>query len=194
MTGRPATSANRGQHGLGQLPLTRSSNRGDRGRPTSCQPRPGNRLAGAAATPPPPHAGPLRAGPGIRLISIRTCPESRQYCDRKRAEGKKHTQAVPALARRRVNVVWALPHEYRTYQPRTPSHSCPDRSARPPDATSQISSSGLTTTLGSRLPEPCPQTCSSQCYDRADPAPVIKVGSRAVRSVVRTGLDAYERE
>lgn len=35
-------------------------------------------------------------------------PESRAFYDRKRAEGKRHNQAVIALARRRVNVVWAI--------------------------------------------------------------------------------------
>ncbi|MGW4123518.1 IS110 family transposase, partial [Nocardia sp. NPDC004711] len=40
---------------------------------------------------------------------------------RKRAEGKKHTQAVLALARRRVNVLWALIREHRTYQPAPPA-------------------------------------------------------------------------
>lgn len=35
-------------------------------------------------------------------------PESRAFYDRKRAEGKRHNQAVIALARRRVNVVWAV--------------------------------------------------------------------------------------
>ncbi|MFG2797691.1 IS110 family RNA-guided transposase [Streptomyces pseudovenezuelae] len=39
------------------------------------------------------------------LFSIRTCEESRRFYDRKRAEGKRHTQAVLALARRRVNVL-----------------------------------------------------------------------------------------
>jgi transposase len=34
--------------------------------------------------------------------------ESRAFYDRKRAEGKRHNQAVIALARRRVNVVWAI--------------------------------------------------------------------------------------
>jgi hypothetical protein len=53
------------------------------------------------------------------MISIHTCPESRQYYDKKRAEGKKHTQAVLALARRRVNVLWALLRDNRAYQPRT---------------------------------------------------------------------------
>jgi transposase len=39
------------------------------------------------------------------LCSIRHCEESRRFYDRKRAEGKRHTQAVLALARRRVNVL-----------------------------------------------------------------------------------------
>jgi transposase len=38
------------------------------------------------------------------LFSIRHCEESRRFYNRKRAEGKRHTQAVLALARRRVNV------------------------------------------------------------------------------------------
>jgi transposase len=35
-------------------------------------------------------------------------PDSRAFYDRKRREGKRHHQAVLALARRRVNVLWAL--------------------------------------------------------------------------------------
>jgi transposase len=54
-------------------------------------------------------------------ISIATCSESRQFYDRKRAEGKRHTQAVLALARRRVNVLWALLRDQRSYQPHSPA-------------------------------------------------------------------------
>ncbi|GCD92364.1 IS110 family transposase [Embleya hyalina] len=54
------------------------------------------------------------------LISIRCCEESRRFYDRKRAEGKRHTQAVLALARRRVNVLWALLRDGRCYQPTPP--------------------------------------------------------------------------
>lgn len=50
------------------------------------------------------------------LISIRSCDESRRFYDRKRAEGKRHTQAVLALARRRVNVLWALLRDGRRYE------------------------------------------------------------------------------
>lgn len=35
-------------------------------------------------------------------------PESKAFYDRKRAEGKRHNQAVIALARRRINVIWAI--------------------------------------------------------------------------------------
>ena len=49
-------------------------------------------------------------------FSIRHCDESRRFYDRKRSEGKRHIQAVPALARRRVNVLWALLRDGRTYE------------------------------------------------------------------------------
>ncbi|MDN2502408.1 IS110 family transposase [Nocardia nova] len=54
------------------------------------------------------------------MISITCSPESKRFYTRKRAEGKKHTQAVLALARRRVNVLWALLREKRPYQPLPP--------------------------------------------------------------------------
>ncbi|MGW4410938.1 IS110 family transposase [Nonomuraea sp. NPDC004702] len=54
------------------------------------------------------------------LLSIQSCPESRRFYDRERAEGKRHVQAVLALARRRVNVLWALLRDNRTYQPTPP--------------------------------------------------------------------------
>lgn len=41
---------------------------------------------------------------------------SRAYYLRKRAEGKAHRQAVVALARRRVNVLWAMLRDGRPYQ------------------------------------------------------------------------------
>jgi transposase len=50
------------------------------------------------------------------LVSVHSCHASRIFYDRKRAEGKRHVQAVLALARRRVNVVWALLRDRRPYQ------------------------------------------------------------------------------
>lgn len=38
-----------------------------------------------------------------------------------RAEGKRHIQAVLALARRRVNVLWALLRDGRTYEAKPPT-------------------------------------------------------------------------
>jgi transposase len=62
------------------------------------------------------HRGLQRVFYTSALISIRNCDESRRYYERKRAEGKRHTQAVLALARRRVNVLWALIRDGRCYQ------------------------------------------------------------------------------
>jgi transposase len=52
--------------------------------------------------------------------SIKTCPESRSYYDRKRSEGKRHSQAVLCLARRRLNVLWAMQRDNTRYQPEIP--------------------------------------------------------------------------
>jgi transposase len=49
--------------------------------------------------------------------SLRTTPASRAFYDRKRAEGKRHQQALVALARRRVNVLWAMLRDGTTFQP-----------------------------------------------------------------------------
>lgn len=45
-------------------------------------------------------------------------PESRAYYTRKRAEGKRHHQALIALARRRINVLWAIVHSRQPYDPK----------------------------------------------------------------------------
>jgi transposase len=63
----------------------------------------------------------LRACYLSALVSIRTDASSRTYYDRKRTEGKRHTQAVLALARRRLNVIWAMLRDQATYQPTTPN-------------------------------------------------------------------------
>jgi transposase len=53
------------------------------------------------------------------FASLRSAPESRAFYDRKRAEGKRHTQALIALARRRVNVLWAMLRDGTTYETRS---------------------------------------------------------------------------
>jgi transposase len=66
------------------------------------------------------------------LFSIRHCEESRRFYDRKRAEGKRHTQAVLALARRRVNVLWALLRDGRCYEPAPLARAAACRKERDP--------------------------------------------------------------
>lgn len=53
------------------------------------------------------------------FASLRSCPESRAFYDRKRAEGKRHIQALIALARRRVNVLWAMLRDGTTFEARS---------------------------------------------------------------------------
>ncbi|WP_329316823.1 IS110 family transposase (plasmid) [Streptomyces sp. NBC_01278] len=62
------------------------------------------------------HRGLQRVFYTSALISIRNCDASRRFYERKRAEGKRHTQAVLALARRRVNVLWALIRDRQCYE------------------------------------------------------------------------------
>jgi transposase len=66
------------------------------------------------------HRGLQRVFYTSALISIRSCEGSRRFYERKRAEGKRHTQAVLALARRRVNVLWALIRDGQCFQPGLP--------------------------------------------------------------------------
>lgn len=53
------------------------------------------------------------------FASLRSSPHSRAFYDRKRREGKRHTQALIALARRRVNVVWAMLRDGTTFEARS---------------------------------------------------------------------------
>jgi transposase len=53
------------------------------------------------------------------FASLRSAPESRVFYERKRAEGKRHTQALIALARRRVNVLWAMLRDRTTFESRS---------------------------------------------------------------------------
>ena len=53
------------------------------------------------------------------FASLRASPESRAFYDRKRREGKRHTQALIALARMRVNVLWAMLRDGTTFETRS---------------------------------------------------------------------------
>jgi transposase len=79
-------------------------------------PRDSGNLSGNLHRPRRYHRGLQRVFYTSALISIRNCDASRRFYERKRAEGKRHIQAVLALARRRVNVLWALIRDGRCYQ------------------------------------------------------------------------------
>ena len=49
---------------------------------------------------------------------IRRVPESKVYYDKKRAEGKRHNQAVRALGRHLVRVIWSMLTQERDYEMR----------------------------------------------------------------------------
>jgi transposase len=83
-------------------------------------PRDSGRVSGNLHRPKRYHRGLQRVFYTSALISIRCSPDSRRFYDRKRAEGKRHPQAVMALARRRVNVLWVLLREGRCYEPAPP--------------------------------------------------------------------------
>ncbi|GAA4038239.1 hypothetical protein GCM10023063_24220 [Arthrobacter methylotrophus] len=61
----------------------------------------------------------MRAGSCVYLAalsSLKNSPASRIYYDRKRGEGKSHKQALIALARRRINVLWAMLRDHTAYR------------------------------------------------------------------------------
>jgi hypothetical protein len=51
--------------------------------------------------------GLLRATCLSAMVDPRCCPTSKAYYDRKRTMGKGHKQALAALARHRINILWA---------------------------------------------------------------------------------------
>lgn len=78
-------------------------------------PRDSGKVSGNLHRPVTYHRGLQRVFYTSALVSVRCDRNSRTFYDRKRAEGKKHVQAVLALARRRVNVIWALIRDRRCY-------------------------------------------------------------------------------
>jgi transposase len=55
------------------------------------------------------------------FASIKPDGPSREFYQRKRAERQRHTKAMIALARRLVDVLWALLRDDRVWQPTTPT-------------------------------------------------------------------------
>lgn len=83
-------------------------------------PRDSGRIKGNLHRPKRYHRGLRRVFYMAALSSIRPEGPSRTFYQRKRAEGKVHTQALIALARRLVGVIWALLRDSRESQPATP--------------------------------------------------------------------------
>ncbi|WP_449334065.1 IS110 family transposase, partial [Streptomyces flavovirens] len=71
-------------------------------------PRDSGRVSGNLHRPRRYHRGLLRVFYLSAMASLKSCPASKTFYERKRAEGKGHKQALIALARRRVNVLWAM--------------------------------------------------------------------------------------
>ncbi|MFE5118276.1 IS110 family transposase [Streptomyces sp. NPDC056669] len=83
-------------------------------------PRDPGRVSGNMRRPRRYHRGLLRAFYLSSMASLRSCPASRAYYERKRAEGEGHKQAVLSLARRRANVLWAMIRDGACYQAAPP--------------------------------------------------------------------------
>lgn len=79
-------------------------------------PRDSGRITGNLHRPRRYHRGLLRVFYLSSMASLRSCPASRTYYDRKRAAGKTHTQALLALSRRRATVLWAMIRDQQPYQ------------------------------------------------------------------------------
>ncbi|MFD6676698.1 IS110 family transposase [Rhodococcus zopfii] len=87
------------------------------------QPRDSGRINGNLRRPRRYHRGLLRSMYLSAQISISTSLQSRAFYQRKRLEGKSHKQAVLALARRRLNVLWAMLRDHTIYHDSPPSES-----------------------------------------------------------------------
>ena len=59
----------------------------------------------------------VRAAMMIAVVRhMASVPESKAYYDKKRAQGKKHNQAVRALGRHLVRVIWSMLKHDRDYK------------------------------------------------------------------------------
>ncbi|MET7986883.1 IS110 family transposase [Streptomyces sp. NPDC005281] len=83
-------------------------------------PRDSGRISGNMRRPHRYHRRLLRVFYLSAQIAARFCLTSKAFYDRKRAEGKSHKQAILALARRRLDVLWALIRDQRTFEAQPP--------------------------------------------------------------------------
>ena len=56
------------------------------------------------------------------FVAAQHDPHARAYYQRKRAEGKRHNAAVTCVARRRCNIILAMPKTQTPYQPPHPEN------------------------------------------------------------------------
>jgi transposase len=85
-------------------------------------PRDSGRISGNMRRPHRYHRRLLRVFYLSAQIAARFCPTSKAFYDRKRDEGKSHKLAVLALARRRLDVLWALIRDQRPFAAQPPQH------------------------------------------------------------------------
>ena len=83
-------------------------------------PRDSGRVHGNLRRPRRYHRGLLRSCYLAAMASLPACPTSKAYYQRKRAEGKRHEQALLCLARRRLNVLWAMLRDDSRYHASPP--------------------------------------------------------------------------
>ncbi|MEU2391501.1 IS110 family transposase [Streptomyces sp. NPDC007369] len=83
-------------------------------------PRDSGRISGNMRRPHRYHRRLLRVFYLSAQIAARFCPTSKAFYDRKRGEGKSHKQAILALARRRLDVLWALIRDQRKWTAQPP--------------------------------------------------------------------------
>ncbi|GAB2803498.1 hypothetical protein GCM10027091_39350 [Streptomyces daliensis] len=84
------------------------------------RPRDSGRVSGNLRRPKRHHRGLLRVMYLSAMSSLKSCPASKAYYRRKRNEGKGHKQALLALARRRVNVLWTMIRDGACYHASPP--------------------------------------------------------------------------
>ncbi|WP_406368164.1 IS110 family transposase [Streptomyces sp. NBC_01546] len=83
-------------------------------------PRDSGRISGNMRRPHRYHRRLLRVFYLSAQIAARFCPTSKTFYDRKRGVGKSHKQAILALARRRLDVLWALIRDQRHWTAQPP--------------------------------------------------------------------------
>ena len=83
-------------------------------------PRDSGRVRGNLHRPKRYHRGLRRVFYLAALSAITPRRPSRTFYQRKRAEGKRHIQALIALARRLIDVIWALIRDNRSSPPHRP--------------------------------------------------------------------------